>query len=89
MYCYLAWQYSLAVSCILTFTQNLQVVAQVQPNDRQQPLTRAKYVVIIVMVAPNRLLQSPSPTTTNIILEVHLGPVNLLITKNLEHIVLP
>ena len=49
----------------------------------------SQYGVIIVTVAPTRLLESSSSHTSNVIMEVHLGPVNLLITKNLEHVVLP
>lgn len=65
----LPWQYSLAVFWILTFTQNLQAVAQVQQNDRQQPLVWAKYGVIIVTVAPldsciPPLLAPPLPILT-------------------------
>lgn len=93
----LAWQYSLAVFWILTFTQNLQVVAQVQQNDRQQPLVWAKYGVIIVTVAPldsDTLPSPPLPSSLipsqflHIVMALHLNPVSLQITKNLEHTVL-
>lgn len=104
MYHDLAWQYFLAVFWILTFTQNLQVVTQVQQNDRQKPLVWAKYGVIIVTVAPLESgippvpsppvpsLPLPSPLIPSqflhIVMAVHLNPVSLQITKNLEHTLL-